>query len=229
MTSTASAQLAPLPPLLLDGRVPGSAERPHLRAIIGRLALSLLVACVAPAFLFSVTLVFLGITTAVVVALVWTAGAIGWRWATKRAPSGLLAITMILMTVRTVVALGTGNTFVYFLQPVISDGVVAAVFLLSLATARPVVARLAADFYPMTIDIAARPRIRRLLWRLTLMWGLVCLLKGIVSFWLLESQSLVSFVMIKNISLISMTAVAVVATVAASTLVARKEGLLPAR
>jgi hypothetical protein len=78
------------------------------------------------------------------------------------------------MTVRSVVALATGDTFLYFLQPVISDGVIATGFLLSLATARPVVARLAADFYPMDLDIANRPRIRRLLWNLTLMWGMVC-------------------------------------------------------
>ena len=101
-------------------------------------------------------------------------------------------------------------------------------FLLSLLTARPVVARLAADFYPLTRDLADRPRIRRLLWRLTLMWGVVCLAKGLVSFWLLESQSMMTFVLVKNITLISMTLLATAATVAASAVVARKEGLLPA-
>ena len=206
-------------------RAPG---HPCLRSVIKGLAISLLIACVIPAFLFYLALTTLNVVAAVVIALAWSCAAIGWRWATNRAPSGLLALTVGVMTVRTALALATGNTFIYFFQPVISDGVVAAVFLLSLLTARPVVARLAGDFYPMTRDLANRPRIRRLLWRLTLMWGVVCLAKSLVSFWLLESQSLFTFVLVKNISLISLTVLATVATVAAAVLVARKEGLLPA-
>jgi hypothetical protein len=58
------------------------------------------------------------------------------------------------------------------------------------------------------------------------MWALFCLVKAAVSFWLLESQSLVNFVLIKNITIISMTVLVVAATVEASVLVARKEGLL---
>ncbi len=218
------------PPLRTAPSDLASAEpnHPGLRSIIGGIAVSLSIACVIPGILFYLALITMGIEVAVVAALVWTCGAIGWRHATNRAPSGILILTVAIMTVRTVAALASGNTFVYFIQPVISDGVVASVFLFSLLTARPVVARLAADFYPMTLDLASRPRVRRLLWRLTLMWGIVCLAKGLVGLWLLESQSLVTFVLVKNITLISMTLLATIATVAASTLVARKEGLLPA-
>jgi hypothetical protein len=201
---------------------------PCLRSILNGIAVSLTVACLIPALLFYLTLLIAGVDTAVVVALVWSFGAVGWRRVTRRSPSGLLAITVVVMTVRSVAALASGNTFVYFLQPVVSDGVVASVFLLSLLTARPLVARLAADFYPMTLELAGRPGIRRLLWRLTLLWGVVCLAKGLVGFWLLESQSLMTFVLVKNITLISMTLLATVATIAASVLVARKEGLFPA-
>jgi intracellular septation protein A len=212
----------PARPLRVD------AERPELTAILRRLAVSLSVACVAPAVLFYLTLVAFDVSAAVLVALAWSYAAIGWRWATKRAPSGLLALLVSAMTVRTAVTLMSGNTFIYFFQPVVSDIVIAALFLLSLATATPIVARLAGDFYPMTVAIAARPRIRRLFWRLTLMWGLMVLAKGVVSLYLLESQPLVTFVLIKNISMISMTLLAVVATVSAAVVVARKEGLLPA-
>ncbi len=203
-------------------------HHPGLGSIVRGLVVSLTIACVIPGLLFYLALVTIGVETAIVVALAWSCGAIGWRHATNRAPSGLLALTVAIMTVRTVAALASGNTFVYFIQPVISDGLVASVFLLSLLTARPVVARMAGDFYPMTHDLAARPRIRRLLWRLTLMWGVVCLARGLVSLYLLESQSLVTFVVVKNITLVSMTMLATAATVAASARVARQEGLLPA-
>ena len=226
MTSTLTVE-SPSKDPAGPGRPPAiPPHRPRLKAVIGRLAVSLSVACVAPAVLFYLTLVALDISAAVLVALAWSYGAIGWRRLTGRAMSGLLVLTAGVLTVRTAFTLATGNTFVYFFQPVISDVAVGAGFFVSLATARPVVARLAADFYPMDRDVATRPRIRRLFWHLTLMWALVCLVKGAVSFWLLQTQSLVDFVLIKNISIISMTALAVVVTVWASVVVARREGLL---
>lgn len=201
-------------------------SHPCLGAVLRSLVAKMSVACVIPALLFYVALVNLNLAAALVAALTWSYGAIAWRWSTKRAPSGLLVLTAILMTARTAVALATGNTFIYFFQPVLSDGAIATVFLLSLLTARPLVARLAGDFYPMTQDVAQRPRIQRLLWRLTLLWGLVVLAKGFVVFWLLQSQPLVTFVLVKNLTLICMTMLATTVTVIAATRVARGEGLL---
>ncbi len=97
---------------------------------------------------------------AILVALAWSYGAIAWRAVTGRRTSGLLVLTAIILTGRTVIALVAHSTFFYFLQPIITDGVVAATFLLSLATARPMVARLAGDFYPMDAELSLRPRIR---------------------------------------------------------------------
>jgi intracellular septation protein A len=201
---------------------------PSLKAVIGRLLVSLWVGCAAPALLFSLTLLVLDIVAAIVAALAWTLAASGWRWVTGRPVSGLLVLTAAIMAVRTGIALSTGSTFVYFMQPVAMNVVVAVAFLLSLATARPVVARMAGDFYPMTGDIAKRPRVRRLFWRLTLLWAVVCLAKGAITFWMLESQSLVDFVVIKSVAIVSLTVVSVAVTVWASVLVARKEGLLAA-
>jgi hypothetical protein len=222
MSTTHATLVAPADSTLANLETP----RPCLKAIIGRLALNLWVACVAPALLFSITLVVFNITAAVVVALAWTIAANGWRRVTGQRASGLLMLTVAIMTVRSTVALATGNTFVYFIQPVAMDFVVAVAFLLSLASARPVVARIAGDFYPMTVEIARRPLVHQLFWRLTLMWALLCLAKGAFTFWMLRSQSLVDFVLIKNIAIISSTVVAVALTVWASLVVARKEGLL---
>ena len=75
------------------------------------------------------------------------------------------------MTGRTLVALLTDSTFLYFLQPIISDGLIGTVFPRDLATSRPMAARLAGDFYPMDDELHLRPRIRRLFWALTLGWA----------------------------------------------------------
>jgi len=201
-------------------------HRPRLGTVIRRVSLSLLIACVVPATVFYVCFVVAGVWTAIAGALVWSYGAIGWRAVTGRRTSGLLILTAMVMTGRTLIALATDSTFLYFLQPIISDGVVGTTFLLSLATARPMVARLAGDFYPMDHELSVRPRVRRLFRNLTVLWAMLCLGKALMTLWLLESQSLETFVLVKSISVLAINVLAAVATVAAATIVARKEGLL---
>ena len=199
---------------------------PNLRAIVARTVVSLSIAVAAPAALFWAALVVFNVYAAVIVALVWMSGAMGWRWASGRQVSRLLLLTLGIMTIRTGFTLVTGNTFVYFVQPVFADATVAAIFLGSLWTAHPIVARLAPDFYPIDAVVAARPRVHRLFRRLTLLWGLVIVAKGSVTLWLLLSQSMVDFVVIKGGAIIALTLLAAAATVALSAIVGRQEGLL---
>ena len=200
--------------------------RPSLPAVLRRLSVSLSVACLVPAALFFVAYQLLGVWPAILVALGWSYTAIGWRAVTGRRTSGLLVLTAVVLTGRTVITLAAQSTFFYFLQPIITDGVVAATFLLSLATARPMVARLAGDFYPMDAELSLRPRMRRLFWHLTAMWAVVCLAKAVAMFWALTSLSLDTFVMVKSISMPATNLMTVAVTVCAAVLVARKEGLL---
>jgi uncharacterized membrane protein len=210
--------------------VPKPVERrrvvPRLRDVVARVAVSIATAVVAPTALFAATLVIVNITTAVLVALAWMAGAMCWRWTTNRPVSGLLLLALGIMAVKTSITLATGNTFIYFVQPVFVDLVVSAVFLGSLWSARPIVARLAPDFFPMSAAVAASPPIRRLFRRLTLLWGLFILVKGTVTFWLLMSLSTVHFVLIKGGAIITLTLTAAVVTVVWSVIVGRQEGLL---
>ena len=199
---------------------------PSLGAVIRRVAMSLLIACAIPAALFYACFRIDGVWTAIFVALGWSYGAIAWRAATRRRPSGLLYLSALVMTGRTLIALLTDSTFVYFLQPIVTDGVFAAVFLFSLLNARPMVARLAGDFYPMDDELSVRPRIQRLFWYLTLMWGVLCAGKATMTLWLLLSQSLSTFVLVKSVSVLAINGLAVVATIALAAAVGRKEGLL---
>jgi uncharacterized membrane protein len=199
---------------------------PHVRDIVARVAATIATAVVAPAALFATTLLVVGIGAAMIAALVWMVAAMSWRAATGRRVSGLLVLTLAIMTVKTGVAFATGNTFIYFVQPVFVDATVATLFLTSLWSAQPLVARLAPDFFPLDTATAARPRIRRLFHRLTLMWGLVILVKGSLTLWLLVSLSTVDFVLIKGSVIITLTLTTAAATVVWSVLVGREEGLL---
>jgi hypothetical protein len=226
MSSLETATLETLTAAPADIHAP---HRPSLMAVVRRVSLSVLIACVIPATLFYVCVMAAGVWTAILAALVWSYGALVWRKVTGRRTSGLLILTAVLLTGRTVISLVADSTFLYFLQPIISDGVVASAFLLSLATARPLVARLAGDFYPMDHELHLRPRIQRLFWWLTLMWATLCIGRALMSLWLLLSQSVETFVLVKSISMLVLNVLAVAATIGASAWVARKEGLMGPR
>ncbi len=207
---------------------PPHSAAPHsaLVSILRRVGITLLVACVIPAVVFTTTMLVIDIRAALIAALLWSYGAVFWQMATGRRKSGLLILTVAVVTLRTSVALATGSTFLYFLQPIATDALLATVFFGSLATARPVVSRLAGDFYPITAELAQRPRIRRLFWHLTFMWAALSLTKAVMTYWLLQSQSVEAFVVIKSASVLSINAIAVGTTICAAVWVARKEGLL---
>jgi hypothetical protein len=181
---------------------------------------------VVPSALFYLCLRAGNVWAALIAALVWCYGAMAWRVTTKRPTSMLLTIALIGLTGKTILAFASGSTFIYFLQPAVNDAAVAALFTLSLVTARPVVARLAADFYPMTADVAGRPRIQQLFWRLTLLWAVLALLKSAVTVWLLESMPTSEFVAVKGGFILAVILAGTVVTVAAAAKVARAEGLL---
>src|SRR5690349_11204823 len=147
-------------------------------SVTRRVSFSLLIAVVVPAVLFYGVFVLAGVWPAIGAALVWSYGAIAWRAVTGRRTSGLLILAAILLTCRTVLSVAVDSTWLYFLHPIISDGLVAALFLLSLASARPMVARLAGDFYPMDQELAMRPRIRRLFRDLTILWAVLGLVRA---------------------------------------------------
>ncbi len=213
-----------MPTTACDGAA--ATARPRLRAILRHLGLSLLWANIVPAALFYACFAAGNVWAALIAALAWCYGAMAWRVSTKRPTSGLLWLTAIGLTVKTALSMATGSTFLYFVQPAVNDASVALLFLASLATARPVVARLASDFYPMTEDVAVRPRIQRLFWRLTLLWAFVCLVKAAATLWLLESVSLGTFVAVKTVMTPAIATVGVIATVVIALQVARHEGLL---
>ncbi|MRJ75495.1 hypothetical protein GEV29_03010 [Aeromicrobium sp. SMF47] len=202
---------------------------PEVRDIVARVAARIAIAVVAPSVLFATTLVVLNLAAAMLTALAWLVGAMSWRHVTGRGLSGLLVLTLTISMVKTSITLATGNSFIYFVQPVVVDVAVAAVFLGSLAWGRPLVARLAPDFCPLDVEVAARPEVQRLFRSLTLMWGLVILVKGAVTLWLLTTLSTVDFVLVKSSAILTLTVTAAAATVLWSLVVGRREGVFGCR
>lgn len=205
---------------------PASPALPKLGDVAVRIVMSLMVAVVVPTTLFWAAMVIFDVHAAMIIALGWMAGAMVWRAATGRTVSPLLLLALGILTVKTIFTLVTGNTFVYFVQPVFADAAVASLFLGSLLMARPMVARIAPDFYPMDRALAERPGMRCLFRRLTLLWGVVVIAKGSVTLALLVTLSLADFVLIKGAAIIVLTLLGVAATVGLAINVGKREGLV---
>ena len=131
-----------------------------VKAVGRRMVPYLIEATIIPTALFYVFLITFELKWAIVAALAWTYAAIGRRLVTGSPISGLLVLATLGISVRTVVYLLSGNSFVYFLQPIMRTVATAAVFALSVCVGRPLIARFAGDFCPLTPDLQAPRRDR---------------------------------------------------------------------
>ena len=197
--------------------------------VVGRRSLpSLIEATIIPAILFYVFFVMLGPTPAMLAVLTWSYGAVLRRLAGGHGVPGVLQLAVIGLTVRTIVGIMSG-TFMYFLQPVATTVALAFVFLASLRFGKPIIARMASDFCPLSPEIACRPGVIRLFSGLTLFWAGVHLLSAATTFSLLVLLSTPTFVAVRSFVSLAITISAVVLTVSWSIRTARAENLVFAR
>lgn len=203
-------------------------HRPHvcLGSVARRTVLNLGIGCLVPAAVFYTLFAAAGVWVAIVATLAWSYGTLGWRAVTRRRTSALLVLTTAVLTGRTAIAVATADPFVYFLQPILTDGLLATTFLVSLLAGRPLVGRLAGDFYPVDEELAARPRIGRLFNGLTALLAGLWLTKAVLGLWLLLNVSLDTYVPAKAAIALCVNLAAVVIILAAVTHVARRERLL---
>jgi len=203
-------------------------HRPHLclGAVARRAVVNLSIGCLVPAAVFYTLFAVAGVWFAILATLAWSYGTLAWRALTGRRTSALLVLTTAVLTGRTVVALATASPFVYFLQPIVSDGLLASVFLVSLVAGRPLAGRIAGDFYPVDEELAARSRIARLFRGLTMLWAVLWLAKSTIGLWLLLTVPLETYVPLKAGIALGINITSGVITLAAVAHVARRERLL---
>lgn len=182
-------------------------------------------ATIIPAILFYVCLVGLGLGAAYTAALAWTYGALCVRRYRGLAIPGILVLGVAAITVRTLVAVVSGSAFLYFFQPALGTAAMGLVFLGSIALGRPLIGRVACEFWPIPPAAMDRPGVRRLFRNLTLVWAGVNLASAAATLSLLWWLPLVTFVAVRQVSALGITAVGVLLTVVLSLRTARREGL----
>lgn len=186
-------------------------------------------ATIIPAVLFYACLVGVGLDAAYLAALAWSYSALCCRRLCRRPIPPLLVLGVIGITLRTLLAVLSGSTFIYFLQPVLGTVGMGIAFLVSVAMGRPIVGKLAAEFWPIAPEVASRPPIRALFRRLTVLWAGVHMASAAMTLALLLCLPLATFVALKQVCGLGLTGVGIALTIALSRRTARREGLATSR
>ena len=197
-------------------------------AVTRRLVPYLVEATFVPLVLFYVFLLSLGLTAAFLAAAVWSYAAVGRRLVGRRPIPALLVLACLGITMRTALYLCSGNSFVYFVQPILRTTLTAIVLGASVLIGRPLIARFASDFCPLTPEVEVRPGIAELFRRLTYLWAGVNLVAAAVSLTLLLKVPTAVFVGTATLAAWALTCTGVVLTVADAVRTARSEGLATA-
>jgi hypothetical protein len=204
---------------------PQLSKRAVLVIVARRSGPHLIEATIIPGVLFYGCLIAAGLGMAYVAAVGWSYAALARRVMRHRPVPPILVLGVIGITVRTLVAVVSHSSFVYFFQPVLGTLAMGCVFLISVGIGRPLIGRLAGEFWPMTPEMATRPGVLRLFRHLTLLWAAVNLATAALTMSLLVSLPVGAFLAAKQLSGLFITAGAVFLTVSLSLATARREGL----
>ena len=162
-----------------------------------------------PLAIFYAALWAIGMWGALIAALTWSYLAIARRIVRKEPIPGLVLLSALALTFRTVLALATGSVFIYFLQPSLATALLGFAFLASMTADQPLVQRLARDFLPVSPDFLTNPFVRHFFMRISLLWAMVMLANAGVTTWMLFQLPVSVFVITKTVASVLMTGIAI--------------------
>ena len=139
--------------------------------------------------------------------------------------SGLLLITTITLTIRTILGLASGSVVVYFLQPSLAKVALAVGFVVSLWGKEPMLMKLARDFVPIPAHVLARPCVRRFFIHATVLWAVLLLVHSGLATYVLLNESVSFYMAFKTLLNIVVKGGAIGLSIAWFVRVARRNGL----
>lgn len=170
---------------------------PGPRAIVAHAWLNVLTGKIVPLVIFLALFGTAGITPAVLAALAWSIGLIAYQKANGHRIAGLVILSVVGNTAKTIVAIASGSVVAYFIQPTISTTLIGTAFLISVPLGIPLAERLVRDFCPIDDHTSDQPELNDFFPRLSLLWAATSLLNGAVTLYLLLTQSITNFIVIK--------------------------------
>jgi hypothetical protein len=146
------------------------------------------VATLIPMALFYLILATGSIMWAIGALVLYAYGFAALQYGRRRRVSGMLLLTVFMVTLRAVAAVAAGQSMVYFAIPVAQTAGFALMFVATMWTSEPLIVRLARDLVPhLADDLAGR---RALIRGLSLIWMATYLASAATTFTLLTTVSL---------------------------------------
>lgn len=201
-------------------------QLPGLRAVAAHALPNVFVSTIIPSVMFYVGWYTEGRSAAFALALGWALTVLAWRAVRKQRVPALLLLTTTLLVIRTAIAIASGSTTIYFVQPVVTTTAIGFMFLVSLAAGRPLIGKLAGDFCPLPAGFAERSEVRRHFRRLSFLWAGVYFMNAAVTLFLLLNLPVTTFVATKTFTSLGITWCGIALTVSWSYRVAHQVGLL---
>lgn len=149
-----------------------------------------------------------GLGAAMGAGLGWSGVAIVRRVFRSRRVPAMAVLGMVMLIVRSALALMTGSAFLYFLQPTLGTAAVGIAFLTSVIVGRPLARRFAGDFVTLPSDVLRSPHVHRFFLRNSMMWALIGVMNAAIAYLLLITLATTTFA-------VTQTAMSVVVTVVA--------------
>lgn len=172
---------------------------PGWRAVLRRAVPNLVEAKLVPLALFLGCYHTWGVASALVSALAWSTAVLGRSILLGRRVSGLVVMGLVGLLAKTAVALLSGSLALYFLQPTLTTALIGLVFVVSVAVDRPLAERLVHDVWPLDAHWTAHIEVRRFFRRLSVCWAITSMANAAITLWLLATQPLTTFVMVKSV------------------------------
>lgn len=201
-------------------------QLPSLRAVARHALPNVFISTIIPSAMFYVGWYAQGRSAAFALALGWALTVLAWRAVRKQRIPALLLLTTMLLVLRTAIAIASGSTTVYFVQPVVTTAMIGALFLVSLAAGRPLIGKIAGDFCPLPDGVAEHVEIRRHFRKLSFLWAGVYFMNAAVTLLLLLNLPVTTFVATKTFTSLAITWGGIVLTVTWSYRVAHQVGLM---
>lgn len=178
-----------------------------------------------PFVIFYVFLWTTNVWGALIAALVYSYVGVARKMLAGKRVSGLLALTTLTLTVRTILGFASGSVVVYFLQPSLAKAALAAALLLSLTGREPLLVKLARDFVPFSDEIMDRKCVQRFFVHATLLWvGLLLAHSGLATYVLLN-ESVNFYVAFKSVLNLVVKGGGIALSFAWFVVVARRNGM----
>lgn len=171
---------------------------PRMRDIARHALPNIVEGRLVPLVLFIGFLEAMGTLSALLIALAYSLSSLLFRMSTGRRVPGLIVLSSVALTARTIATIVTGSMVVYFIQPTISTILIAGAFLVSVGMGRPLAQRLADDIVPLDDATKEHPLVRRFFVILSLLWSLTSLVNAVITIWLLLSQGTTTFMVVKS-------------------------------